>query len=95
LLEGSFQKYGNQVKLILRLLNTKEESTVWNQEYDFDWSNVFNVQRSVSQSVAEELNAVVTKEEIERFEKIPTFSLIAYDYFQRGRKNFGSMNSIT
>jgi AraC-like DNA-binding protein/TolB-like protein len=86
LLEGSFQKYGNQAKLILRLINTDDESTAWNQEYDFNWSHVFNVQRNVSQSIAEELNAVVTPEEIMQFEKTPTFSLIAYDCFQRGRE---------
>jgi TolB-like protein/AraC-like DNA-binding protein/tetratricopeptide (TPR) repeat protein len=86
LLEGSFQKHGNQVKLILRLLKTEDESTVWNQEYDFNWSHVFNVQRNVSHSIAEELNAVVTPEEIMQFEKTPTFSLIAYDCFQRGRE---------
>ncbi len=86
LLEGSFQKYGNRVKLILRLIHTNDESTAWNDEYEFDWSNVFKVQSKVAQSIAEELNTVVTPEEIVQFEKIPTFSLIAYDFFQRGRE---------
>ncbi len=87
ILEGSFQKYGEQANLIVQLSNAqKNEDHLWAKEYTRDWSDIFKVQSQVAQNIAHELKAVITPEEKQIIEKIPTTNLTAYDFYQRGRE---------
>jgi TolB-like protein len=88
LLEGSFQKFGDNVKLIVQLIKTGKEGHVWANEYDRNWSDIFKVQSEVAQRIANELHAAITPEEKQLIEKIPTASLTAYDFYQRGSEEF-------
>jgi TolB-like protein len=63
LLEGSFQKYGDNAKLIVQLIKAGEESHVWGNEYNSKWSDVFSLQSQVAQKIANELNAAISPEE--------------------------------
>jgi TolB-like protein/Flp pilus assembly protein TadD len=79
ILEGSFQKYGDNARLIVQLIKTGKEGHVWAKEYDRNWSDIFSVQSEVAQSIAYELDAVITPEEKELINKVPTNNLSAYD----------------
>jgi len=85
LLEGSFQKFGDNVKLIVQLINTNEESHAWANEYNSKWSEVFSLQSDVAQTIASELMVVLTPEEIEKMDEMPTRNLEAYQAYLRGR----------
>ena len=41
IVEGSFQLVGNDARLIIQLINTKDGSHVWSDEFDRDWSDIF------------------------------------------------------
>jgi TolB-like protein/Tfp pilus assembly protein PilF len=86
LLEGSFQKSGDNVKLIVQLIKASKESHIWANEYDRNWKDIFSVQSEVAQAIAGELHAVITPEEKQIIEKIPTANLTAYDFYQQGRE---------
>jgi tetratricopeptide (TPR) repeat protein len=79
LLEGSFQKYGDNVRLIVQLIETGKEGHEWANEYDRKWNDILSVQSEVAQTVARELHAVITPEEKELINKVPTNDLTAYD----------------
>ncbi|RQW03170.1 MAG: tetratricopeptide repeat protein [Calditrichaeota bacterium] len=79
LLEGSFQKYGDNARLIVQLIKTGKEGHGWANEYNRDWSDIFSVQSEVAQAIARELDAVITPEEKELINKVPTTNLTAYD----------------
>jgi TolB-like protein/Tfp pilus assembly protein PilF len=81
LLEGSFQKFGDNVKLIVQLINAKPESHVWANEYNNKWSEIFSVQSEVAQTIAKELHSIITPEEKQLVERIPTTNLKAYDKY--------------
>ena len=81
LLEGSFQKVGDNVKLIVKLIYTKGESPAWADEYNRTWKDIFAVQSEVAQSIAKELYAKITPEEKRLTEKIPTKNLEAYNLY--------------
>jgi hypothetical protein len=91
LLEGRFQKDGNNVRLIVKLIKANEESYAWAKDYDRNWNDVFSVQSEVAQTIASELKAKFTPEEKQLIEKIPTTDLAAYDSYLKGvsylRKN--------
>jgi len=78
LLEGSFQKYGDNARLIVQLIKTGKEGHVWANDYDRNWNSVFSVQSEVAQNIAKELHAVITPEEKQLIEKIPTTDTTAY-----------------
>jgi len=87
ILEGTFQKHGDRANLIVQLSDAQQnEDHIWANEYNRDWSDIFAVQSEVSQAIARELQAVITPEEKQRIEKIPTANLTAYDFYQRGRE---------
>ena len=88
LLEGSFQKYGDNARLIVQLIKTSDDSHLWSNEYDRDWKDIFSVQSEVAQTIARELHAVITPEEKQLIEKIPTADLAAYDAYLKGQFYF-------
>jgi len=85
LLEGSFQKFGDDVKLIVQLINTNEESHAWANEYNSKWSEIFSLQSEVAQKIASELKVVLSPVEIEKMDELPTRNLEAYQAYLRGR----------
>ncbi len=85
LLEGSFQKADNQIRLIVQLIRTKDENHVWSDNYDRSWEDIFVVQSEVAEKIAGELKAVIKPEEKQLIRKVPTINLTAYDYYQRGK----------
>ena len=85
LLEGSFLKNGNQVRLIVQLIQPGMEGHAWSKKYDRNWQDIFSVQSEIAQLVANELQAVITPEEKKRIDEIPTEDLNAYEYYLLGK----------
>ncbi len=84
-LEGSFEMTGDQVRLILQLIKTSDDSHVWSDIYDRDWKDIFSIQSEVAEAVASRLKALITPEEQQLIRKTPTSNLTAYDYFIKGK----------
>ena len=85
LLEGSFQKYGDNARLIVQLIKVSEDSHAWADEFNSKWSDVFSLQSEVAQKIATELKVVLSPGEIEKMEERPTGNLEAYQAYLRGR----------
>jgi TolB-like protein len=82
LLEGSFQKSGDNVRLIVQLIKaSKKEGHAWANEYDRNWTDIFSVQSEVTQTIAGELHTIITPDEKELIKKVPTINLEAYDLY--------------
>lgn len=85
ILEGSGQKYGNQVRLTLQLIDAVNDQHVWSSPYVrvIEIESIFTLQSEIAQLVAAEIEAIITPEEKQRIEKIPTNSQTAYDLYQK------------
>jgi TolB-like protein/AraC-like DNA-binding protein/Tfp pilus assembly protein PilF len=88
LLEGSFQKEQNQIRLIVQLIRVKDEHHVWSDNYDRRWDDIFTVQSDVAEKVADELQAAITPDEKQLIRKVPTINLTAYDFYQKGNEEY-------
>jgi len=90
IVEGSGQKYGNTLRLMVQLIRAKgKEAHLWARSYEQEITgtkDIFGIQSKIAQSIAAELKANVTSEEKRLMEKIPTQNLTAYDFYQRGRE---------
>ncbi len=83
-LEGSGQKVGNRLLLTLKLIVGDDDRHIWSKQYDREIERVedlIDIQKEVAQLVASEIEAVITPEEKQLIEKLPTSDLNAYDYY--------------
>ncbi len=82
--EGSGQKIGNQIVLNIQLIEGLSDQHLWGKQYRREVTDIFALQQEISKDIAGEIQAVITPEEKNRIEKIPTRDLEAYDSFLKG-----------
>jgi TolB-like protein/KaiC/GvpD/RAD55 family RecA-like ATPase/Tfp pilus assembly protein PilF len=85
ILEGSFRKAGNRIRVTTKLINVADDEHLWAQNYDRNLDDVFEVQSDVAKQVAEALRVRILSAEKRRIEKRPTESTTAYSLYLRGR----------
>jgi TolB-like protein/Tfp pilus assembly protein PilF len=85
LLEGSFRKAGDRIRVTTQLIDVATDAHVWAQNYDRNLDDIFAVQSDVAKQVAEALRVRILAGEKERVEKKPTESTTAYSLYLRGR----------
>jgi TolB-like protein len=84
-LEGSFRKVGNRIRVTTQLINVSDDEHLWAQNYDRNLDDVFEVQSDIAKQVAEALRVRILSPEKERIEKKPTESTEAYTLYLKGR----------
>ncbi len=95
IVEGSGQKYGKNIRLRVQLIviSKRKEKHLWGDVYEKKITkpeDYFDIQSDVAVSIAEKLNAVLTPEEKQTIEKIPTTNLEAYDLILKALNNIDS-----
>ena len=88
LIEGSFLMVEDSVKLTIQLVVAEEGDHILFKEYDREYKDIFAVQSEVAQTIAKEIEVVITPEEKQRIEKAPTTSLVANELYQMGREEY-------
>jgi TolB-like protein len=83
--EGSGQKYGNTFRLRVQLIKAKgKENHLWAKSYEEELretTGLFSIQSQIAQAIATELKAIMTPEEKQIIEKVPTSKMTAYDLY--------------
>ena len=77
-LEGSFIRIDNRIKVTAQLVNASDGSHIWSKKFNEDASNIFDLQDEIAAAVAESFNATHEK----RVEQI--WNEEAYKLYQRG-----------
>jgi len=84
LLEGSGQKYGNEIRITVQLINAANDSHTWSKEYTRKFKDVLQLQNEIAQNVANELETKLSIKDQEQLAKKPTDNLEAYEYYLQG-----------
>jgi len=84
-LEGSFRKAGNKIRVTTQLISVNNDLHVWAQSYDRNLDDVFTVQTDIARHVADSLRVKILAPEIDRIDKKPTANTRAYSLYLRGR----------
>jgi TolB-like protein/Tfp pilus assembly protein PilF len=87
-LEGSFRKAGNRIRVTTQLIDVAADRHLWAQNYDRNLDDVFEVQSEVAKQVAEALKVRILSPELERIERKPTESTVAYSLYLKGRQHW-------
>src|SRR5712692_3472833 len=84
-LEGSFRKAGNQIRVTAQLIDVRDDRHVWAHSYDRNLDDVFGVQTDIAKQVSDALRVKILAPEIDRIDKKPTESTKAYTLYLLGR----------
>jgi TolB-like protein/tRNA A-37 threonylcarbamoyl transferase component Bud32/Flp pilus assembly protein TadD len=84
-LVGSVRRDAGRIHLNVELIDTRNDSRLWAEEYDRDLNDVFALQTQIAQKVADHLGAKVSSTEKAAIQEPPTTDLIAYDAYLRAK----------
>lgn len=84
-LEGSIQKLGDRLRVTVRLLRVQDGVQLWADKFDQNSTDIFLIQDSISERVAETLAVRLTGQQKELLNKRYTSDTEAYQLYLRGR----------
>ena len=80
-LEGSVRKSGNQVRIIVNLINIEDGFQLWSDRYDRELTDIFAVQDEIAQAIVKELQLTLAGENSGPLVKVLTENQEAYDLY--------------
>jgi TolB-like protein/tetratricopeptide (TPR) repeat protein len=95
IVEGSGQKYGNSFRLRTQLILAAKETHLWGESFQqkiTDVEDIFNIQTKIAEIIADELKAIITPEEKQLIEKVPTSNNEAYEAYLKGKFYLQNIN---
>jgi serine/threonine protein kinase/Flp pilus assembly protein TadD len=87
-LEGSLRRAGARLRITAQLVETNTDHAIWARRFDRTIEDVFAIQDEMAKNIAEALQIMLSEEEKQAIEKLPTANVEAYDYYLRGRQYF-------
>lgn len=85
LLEGRVQRAGDRIRITVQLVQTANESPLWAESFDEQFTNIFAVQTAISEKVARALSLQLSSEQRQRLVKNYTQNTEAFQEYIRGR----------
>jgi hypothetical protein len=85
ILEGSLQRVGDRVRVNVRLVNVSNRMSLWAETFEEESEDIFALQDSISEKVADALAIRLSTPEKERITKRFTENSTAYQLYQKGR----------
>lgn len=84
-LEGSFRKAGNRVRITTQLIDVAGDRHLWAQNYDRELDDIFAVQSDIARQVANALRIRILPRDQTHIEKTLTRSPEAHSLYLKGR----------
>src|SRR5205085_12523967 len=82
-LEGSIQRWGDYIRVTVRLVNVSDGATLWAGTFDEKFTNIFAVQDAIAEKMAGALAPQLGYEEKKRLSKRHTLNAEAYELYVR------------
>jgi TolB-like protein/Tfp pilus assembly protein PilF len=95
-LEGNVSISGNNVRIIVRLVNGKNEELLWTEDYKRTMTaiDLLDIQSDVAQKIAENLKVVMDPEVKKRINARPTENTEAYLLFLQAQHGMGQNENV-
>ena len=84
-LDGTLQKAADRIRVTVRLINVADGVALWSAQFDEKFNDVFAVEDTIAQKVANALAVQLTGEDQRRLTKRYTQNTEAYQLFLKGR----------
>jgi TolB-like protein/DNA-binding winged helix-turn-helix (wHTH) protein len=83
-LENSLRENGNQIRLTAQLIQVKDQTHLWSQDYDYPLKDVINVEDEVAESVARQIQLRLTSQQEEDLARPRAVNPEAFDAYLQG-----------
>jgi TolB-like protein/class 3 adenylate cyclase/Flp pilus assembly protein TadD len=90
-LEGNVQKAGDKIKVTARLIKVADGSSLWAGSFEDKFTDVFGVQDTIAQKVADALALRLNTEENKRLIRRYTDNVEAYQLYLTGRYHWAKL----
>jgi TolB-like protein/Tfp pilus assembly protein PilF len=84
ILEGTYRKISDQVRVTAQLINPKDENILWQNEYDKPYKQLIAIQADIALQISSQVKAFITSSEKQNITKSPTDNQEAYELIQKG-----------
>src|SRR6266478_5577685 len=84
-LVGSVTRDAGRIHLSVQLMDTRNDSRVWGEQYDRNVSDVFTLQGEIAQKIADGLGVGVSPTEKAAPQEDPTTDLVAYEPYLKAK----------
>ncbi|HEX2167368.1 MAG TPA: AAA family ATPase [Longimicrobiales bacterium] len=84
LVDGSVRRAGDQVRVMVRLINAADGFQVWSETYDVEAVDLLRVQTEIAREVATRVAGRLERGERDVLSRPATTSPLAYDHYLRG-----------
>jgi len=81
ILEGTYTKIGEQLRVTVKLVEPKKERQIWQHEYDQPYNEIISLQSDIALQIADHLKAFLNVSETEIINSIPTNNMEAYEKY--------------
>ncbi|MES2521049.1 MAG: helix-turn-helix domain-containing protein [Bacteroidota bacterium] len=86
ILGGSVLQLDKQVRITVELVETEDDRVVWSKTFEGDTKNIFGYMSTIAKEITKVLNQKLSTVQNNKFEKMPTQSLEAYNEFLQGQQ---------
>src|ERR1700747_214016 len=83
-LENSLRETGNQLRLTAQLIQVKDQTHLWSQDYDYAAKNTLNVEDAVAKAVAREIRVRLISQQQEDLARSRPANPEAFDAYLQG-----------
>jgi len=88
ILEGSFQRSGNRVRVTAQLIDAIKGTHLWSERYDREFNDIFALEDDIALNVVSAMEVKLTEGEAARIRRRQTNNPEAYQVFLRGEEVF-------
>jgi len=93
LVEGSVLRVGDQVRITAQLIDASTDTHLWGDDYDRDLSDVLLLLSEVAETIAGEIEVVLTPQQQELLGESRTVDPAAYEAYLRGMQQAQTLTS--
>lgn len=84
-LDGSIQNAGDRIRVTVRLIDVRDGRSLWSQQFDEKFTDIFKVQDSIAARVTNALSLELSNAEEQQIAKHFTEDISAYQLYLRGQ----------
>jgi TolB-like protein/Tfp pilus assembly protein PilF len=84
-LDGNIRRADRRFRITLQLLDVKNQSTVWAEQFNGDTDDIFRLEDEISEQVAKSLLPQLSSNQQKQLAKRGTDNAKAFDFYMRGR----------
>jgi len=85
IVEGSVQRFGDQVRITAQLIQAPTDRHLWAQSYEGNLRDTLTLQKQVARAIAEQVRVEVTPQEQAVLKRAPVVNPEAYNSYLKGR----------